>query len=332
MDRETARSSREPLAAHRLFHTRDVDAAREGVARRFCAHRLTPRGQRDGFETCHNRAAGRAVSLNVLRYGAEVEIDPGELESFYLVQIPIGGRARVRHGHRDVEAGPDLATILNPTLPTRMSWHAGCRKLLVQIDRTVLHAAAEAWTGHALRRPPVFRPALDLRADPARRWLWLLRGCVGAAEEGRAFAPGAARHQDVIEQDLIAALLAAQPSTISHFPAPARAPAPRQMRRARSYMHAHIAEPITMADLAQVAGCSIRSLQQGFRARHGCSPTTYLQRIRLDLARHLLATAGPMASVGQIADEVGFAHAGRFAGAYRARFGEPPSATLTRMP
>ena len=330
MDRAPDTSQTDPLAGHRLFQTREVDAARAEVARRFCTHRLSPRARRDTFETCHNRAAGRAVSLNLLRYGAEVEIDPGALESFYLVQIPLRGTATIRHGNSEIATGADTASILNPTLPTRMTWHGGCCKLLVQIDRATLHRQAEHLTGYSLRRPPIFAPALDRRTAVIGHWLRLVRGCVGAAEERRAFVGAGSGHQVVIEEDLVCALLAAQPSTISHCTAPQRSPAPRQIRRARDYIHTHLCEPITATALARLAGCSIRSLQQGFRMLHGCSPMTYLHNTRLDLARHLLATAPPTTCVGDVADEVGFAHAGRFAGAYRARFGEAPRATLAR--
>ncbi|MEU4714350.1 helix-turn-helix domain-containing protein [Micromonospora purpureochromogenes] len=59
------------------------------------------------------------------------------------------------------------------------------------------------------------------------------------------------------------------------------------------------------------------------------SPTTCSPSRRYAVHRALCA-AGPGASVTAIAVQHGFAHLGRFAGEYRARFGESPSTTLRR--
>ena len=82
----------------------------------------------------------------------------------------------------------------------------------------------------------------------------------------------------------------------------------------------------TLADLARVAGISARSLQYGFQERHGTTPMRYLRQVRLDRARDDLAQAH--GSVADIAYHWGFTNLGRFARAYRDRFGEFPTATL----
>jgi transcriptional regulator GlxA family with amidase domain len=50
----------------------------------------------------------------------------------------------------------------------------------------------------------------------------------------------------------------------------------------------------------------------------------------MERAREMLVAADPDASVTDVALACGFAHFGRFAGAYRERFGETPSETLHR--
>ena len=75
-----------PLAGHPLFASRDLDETREKVARVFCPHRLDVIG-RDTMRAEHNRVPGDTLSLNYLSYGAKTLIAPGELETFYLVQI-----------------------------------------------------------------------------------------------------------------------------------------------------------------------------------------------------------------------------------------------------
>ncbi|MFL6147869.1 MAG: helix-turn-helix domain-containing protein [Pseudonocardiaceae bacterium] len=65
-----------------------------------------------------------------------------------------------------------------------------------------------------------------------------------------------------------------------------RAGAPRHRRHARSSRH-----PFTLAGLAQIASCSLRSLQEGFRRYVGLTPMQYLRQIRLEHAHHDLAHA-----------------------------------------
>jgi transcriptional regulator GlxA family with amidase domain len=56
-------------------------------------------------------------------------------------------------------------------------------------------------------------------------------------------------------------------------------------------MHAHPDHSFTPAGLAQIASCSLRSLQEGFRRYVGLTPMQYLRQIRLEHAHHDLAHA-----------------------------------------
>ena len=74
---------------------------------------------------------------------------------------------------------------------------------------------------------------------------------------------------------------------------------------------------------------SVRSLQEGFRQHVGSAPMTYLQHVRLVRAHETLRRADPQrVTVASVAHRWGFAHLGRFASAYRSRFGISPSETL----
>ncbi len=100
------------------------------------------------------------------------------------------------------------------------------------------------------------------------------------------------------------------------------------MARALDHIDAHLAEPLTAADLAQAAGLSQRGLQQAFSRNDLPTPLEALREARLRRARAALADARPgEVSIAAIARACGFSHLGRFAGYYAERFGELPSDT-----
>lgn len=109
---------------------------------------------------------------------------------------------------------------------------------------------------------------------------------------------------------------------------PGRAVPARAVRRAVSYIEDHLAEPITVGDVAEAAGLSTRGLQAAFIRVLDLSPSAYLRRARLHAARRDLLDADDLTTVAGVARRWGFNHLGRFADGYRIEFDELPSATL----
>ena len=105
----------------------------------------------------------------------------------------------------------------------------------------------------------------------------------------------------------------------------------RLASRALEYVRA--ADPISLSipQLCEAAGVEQRSLEYAFRDTFDLTPLGFLKLRRLHSARHRLLLADPAdMAVSDIAYQEGFYHLGRFAAAYRAHFGEYPSATLQR--
>lgn len=72
---------------------------------------------------------------------------------------------------------------------------------------------------------------------------------------------------------------------------------PAGMRRVREYLHDHLAEPVTLADLGRVAALSPFHLHRVFRRATGLAPHGYLLRVRVNRARDLLRRGLPPAEV-----------------------------------
>lgn len=88
-------------------------------------------------------------------------------------------------------------------------------------------------------------------------------------------------------------------------------------------MEAHIAEPITLNDLAQTTGISARQLNRLFSEKLGRPTMRYYRELRLEKAQSLLRNS-PL-SLTEIALATGFANSSHFSHAYGALFGQPPS-------
>ena len=98
---------------------------------------------------------------------------------------------------------------------------------------------------------------------------------------------------------------------------------------ARDYMHEHIDEPITVADLCQTLGVSRRTLQYSFQDVLELNPVSFLRAMRLNGVRRSLRRANPETdTIADIAARWGFWHLSHFAADYKTMFGELPSETL----
>lgn len=103
---------------------------------------------------------------------------------------------------------------------------------------------------------------------------------------------------------------------------------PHVVRVAEEYIVEHAGDSPTLAQIAQAANVSVRSLSLNFKKFRGSTPGQFLREQRLQTARKHLIAAGQGQTVQKIAHRLNYTHMGEFAKAYRERFGELPSDTL----
>ena len=82
--------------------------------------------------------------------------------------------------------------------------------------------------------------------------------------------------------------------------------------------------------LSSVSGVSERRVRDAFGDCYDMSPTVYLRAAALHEVRRSLRSCPPRDAVTRAALDHGFWHLSRFAGQYRALFGESPSETVGR--
>jgi AraC-like DNA-binding protein len=322
------------LAAYSRVWTTDVDEAAESIGRIFCPHALDPlQHSWPDFHALHNCAAFDGFSVNYVAYGGSVSIDPGCLDRFFLLQVPIRGRALTRTGGREVESTPRaVASLLSPTLPTRMVWQDHCAQLILLVDRQQVENRAAALADSAAG-PVEFEPHIDLDTPFGRAIRSQIEYLVDLAEHGGAASSLSPVLAATLRESIVGLLLTGQRHNLSgaiHRSTSRRAPLPAVFKRAWENLEAHAAEPLDLQRLAQVSGVGIRSLQLGFKRHFGVSISTALLDIRLEQLHARLSNAGPGERIVDIAFDLGFAHLSRMASVYRAKFGERPSETLRR--
>lgn len=176
------------------------------------------------------------------------------------------------------------------------------------------------WTEVAISSPPP-----QARAACRR----MLRSCAASL---RAMGDGVpARAIDLLRRELLDGLLSALAQAQEP---PARRQgvlgAARIVRGAEDFVESGgVRQAVQVDDVCQALGISRRTLYRAFHDLLDVSPKAYLRLRNMSAARaRLLDAAHQPTTVTQVALDHGFWELGRFAGAYRAMFGEAPSETL----
>ncbi|WP_068636781.1 AraC family transcriptional regulator [Thauera butanivorans] len=319
------------LACTDMFHTQDVDEARQWGARTFCENRLTKVCDRRSIDARLHLRSVRGVGFGRMAYGGEVRIEAGGFESFYLAQVPLNGRELVSAGGETVLSAGSSGSVINANQPVQIDHAADAEKLVVKVDREALERSCIQHLGHGMRQPLEFRLAMSLDGPEGMRWSSLLRWIYESLMvDERSFDSPIVAAQ--IEQMAITMLLTCQPHNYSQeLAGEERSIAPAFVKRIERYIEEHADEPITIVDLAEHAGVSSRSIFNGFRRFRNTSPMLYLKEVRMRRVNEELKNLSPSATtVTAVAYKWGFTHLGHFTTDYKRRFGESPSQTLAR--
>ena len=319
-----------PLSKLACLHTRDVDHAREVIVEAVGPHRLTIAKNGAPFEARLHAMAVGDVRVSYLDHSGAVVVAAQELESFYLVPMPLAGGAEISCGREQARYDRTGAAVSPLHREFRVRVRDGSPHLMAWIARDRLEAHLRSLLARPVTKPVEFALRMDLTSRAGRSWRWTVDHLVDEID-GDGVLPDEPLAMRQLEGLLLTQLLLAQPSNYSDLLHDGKScpVAPRAIRRAAELIHGHAAEPLAVADIAAAVGLSVRTLQDGFHRHLDTTPTLYLREVRLRRARDDLLAADPgTAKVTDVAIRWGFLQLGRFAAQYRERFGESPSATL----
>jgi AraC-like DNA-binding protein len=317
------------LREHRLATT-NLDEAREILTRRYCSHRLVPRDRGAALDVRYAHTPLLDTSLNYLQYGAEVDIHPREFETFYLVHIPLAGRATLTAAGHQFNLQPGVAAIVSPCHEVSTTWNADCRQLMLKIERKSLEGLLSNIIFQPIGRALEFPVVFDLTAGLGASFYGMIRHLADELAHNEAVAKSSLVCAQLEQTLLMLILCGAQHSYRDALQATERSVCPKHVVKAYQYMEANARENITIADLTRITGVSGRALYEGFRRFKGSSPKACLRAIRMQAIRKELLNGAEGDDVTRLAARWGFTHLGRFASTYQKIFGEKPSQTLRR--
>jgi AraC-like DNA-binding protein len=314
------------------FHTADPSEARVRT-RAFlgCSHRMTVLDRETPFDARVQYRSLGGLGLMWSSYGSAVQISCAPPVGMITVNFLSGGRMHIEDGGRTAVADPGHAAVFCFQEDLTMRWTPGLRQLMLTVEKPRVERYLQNLLHEPMRRPLEFHGPVDLAGSGAGVAA-AVRTVRGALQRcGKAGPPPVLAAE--LEHSLLTALLLSQRHNYTDriFSATAL-PAPRVVRRVVELIESTPQKAFTVADLAGHAGVSERSLHAAFRRQLGISPMSYVRSRRLEDAHDELLELDPGAGVRvtDVALRHGFAHAGRFAAAYRRRFGESPSTTLRR--
>jgi AraC-like DNA-binding protein len=270
------------------------------------------------------------IAISTFRFGTSIDIEPHGLEGAILVTTGIRGKASMAAGGRIVEVLPGASFISHEEDRPTFLYEPDTEVLKLRFERRRVEEMCMRMYDGLPHAPLHFE---DVIAQPLamRRWDALLRfvvSSVNAPEDAQPCQLAAAS----MEETLLLTLLNIQPHNYTAgAESRIKSVSPRQFRIAVDYIQQQLDTDLTLAAVAQAAGCSIRSLARAFQHAAGTSPMQYVQALRLQRIRaELVRPGGGDKTIADIAYHWGCRHLGEFNRQYRQSFGETPSETRQR--
>lgn len=310
-----------------VFQSRNPDEVVDYVARALAPHRMDAHNpsQMAAKLSCFEIASARIVDIC---YGTDVWIDPGELESHFLVHAAMQGTTSIWSGGVRGEMRPDNLYVSSPGMPIKIHMTPECSHLTVRIAWSAIEDYLARVMHISTSRPLVFYPARERGQDLPVAW----RSTLGYIIDQTHATPALMANDRTQKQCLtllIEMLLSHYSNSYSdRIALSGNDVAPWHVRRGRDIIHESLDRTISVSELAEQVGVSVRSLENGFRQFVGMTPTEYIRRHRLEKLHQALIDEDEDRSVTEMMLECGIVNFGRYAQYYRRQYGCRPSETL----
>ncbi|GAB2175609.1 helix-turn-helix domain-containing protein [Dongia sp. agr-C8] len=312
-------ASAQPLAAYPAFACSDLDSLGQLVEGALSARIAKLSADTDDVDVQARHFALPNSGLWFCSYGIPLSLDFPD-NDFVRIQINHRGSGATRFGQEEVAVTKSQACISTGAIS--IDFGEDFQQFVWRIPKENLVRRLSVLLGEPVSGELNFDAAVDLDKPESAVMLRMLECIVHAA--GTMAGEPARIVFGELEQTLITAFLT---GTCRDFRAQLERPtptlAPRQVRRVEAYIESNWDQPVSIDELAGVAGASARSIFRAFKQSRGYTPQEFARKIRLKRARDMLLQT--QLSVTEIALACGFADASHFSREYKKAFGDRPS-------
>lgn len=249
--------------------------------------------------------------------------------NFYCLTVPIVNSCHIKDAFSRREYTRNTAHLLYPDRMLDSQHRERCKLLGVTFMIGDLDDIAVKLLGNANVLKPLNDCSLSLTTPAGTNLVHKLTHACGVINRNSKALDSELTGKE-LEDDLVTALLLAmeesQYDTEQHI---AGRTEKVRIANAEDYLFSNLTNPVTRAELAEVAGVSIRTLSRAFMRRHGVGPMKFLKQRRIEAVRMELINAQPEnAKISDIALRYGFTELGKFSLLYKSLYNEKPSETL----
>lgn len=309
-----------------LVRTTDLDHLRSVLATLFQDSTYDIIGDGVRAANCINYCPLQSSGILYGNFGAAISASFGEMR-FFVHGVTLRGTGEQVTNGKTTSA--NVGGLLSPKARLKLKFDSGFETISLKIEADALAAKLGAIIGTPPTTPLCVHVDPDFRNPAAKRLHGLLGFLVGQLSSNQRGIPLVELVE--MEQALMTSFLVGNRHNHSHL-LERRTPfaAPWQVKRAEEYIEANWDQPLTIEVLAAATGASGRSLFHSFRQSRGYSPMIFVRQVRLRRAWLMLNSKEADMSVTDIAYACGFGNLGHFAKYFRTKFGETPSAVLSR--
>lgn len=310
--------------------TTDPEAAHEWLRTHYVDHTARLSGARESFRFLHRLADCGFFTVGMCQHTMTLHGDWDPLDDIVLISHLLSGGFHIRSRRSAVVAAPGDVFAYDPETVMSVVW-SDIKMANIRMPRSALDRMAAGLVGDDRPAAPVgFDLARPLSDAKAMHWKRLMQYVTSDVATNPAVHSSPILMGQVGRLVMVTALETFPNTTLDRARYSALPASPGSVRRAMSFIEEHAGDDIDLTDIAEAAHVGPRALQRAFRRSMDTTPLGYLRSVRLERAHEqLLAADGEDGTtVVAVAARWGFGHPGRFAGAYRTRYGRSPSETL----
>ncbi|KQX18668.1 hypothetical protein ASD39_18770 [Sphingomonas sp. Root50] len=310
------------------FRSKSAAQTRAFVSERLAPHRMTVNG--DAMNADFRFVEIGDALIADIHYGADVDIEPLNLNDCYLIHALISGCSTLRHDGEMAQATTGTLHISSPGTTPHIHLTSASRHLTVRLPAAIVRRYVLEAHGIAISHPIEFDPISPATSSLPALW----RDYLGHIVRQFELAPDLMQNlntQRCYTTLMCELLFSHQVHSLDYSQRKTMSSAtPRHVHKAKAVIRERFRDPLSTALLASEVGVSVRSLHNGFRDFLDTTPAAYIRQFRIEKLHHKLINAKGRISVTEAMTEAGIVNFGRYAGYYTAKYGCNPSETLRR--